>query len=84
MQHKMSYLRKAVGCDLSPKNQNLQELWLGKEMQGKMSNLRMVVVVVWDLNPNLKIMIPIMMQNLAKEIMQDKNICSNYWEKVVV
>jgi hypothetical protein len=29
-------------------------------------------------------MIPIMMQNLAKEIMQDKNICSNYWEKVVV
>jgi hypothetical protein len=27
MQHKMSYLRKVAGCDLSPKNQNLQELW---------------------------------------------------------
>lgn len=56
---------------------------LGKEMQGKMSNLRMVVAVVWDLNPNLNIMIPIM-QSLAKEITQDKKICSNYPEKVMV
>jgi hypothetical protein len=27
---------------------------------------------------------PIMMQSLAKEILRDKKICSNYLEKVVV
>jgi hypothetical protein len=78
MQHKMSYLRKVVDCGLSPKNQNLQELWLQRVWERQ--NVKFENGGSCSLRPKSK---PKNHESNNDAKLGKRN-CSNYSEKVVV
>jgi hypothetical protein len=83
----MSYLRKVVGCGLSPENQNLQEFMMQRAWErNARQNVKFENGGSCSLRPKSK---PKNSDSnndakLGRRNSADKKICSNYSEKVVV